>query len=177
MTVRLASVLACAIPALYGQARPTRLPRFEDYRASVYAGKVASPRLGDPTQYTGTDLRCFGPDRSSDAETPNFAGHFVIGACTCGSGCHYLFMWDAKTGRLYRKLPMAAFNVGPYLGDDHTSPVEYSGERFRQNSRLLIIEACSEGTCDCGKSYYVWTGDTFRLLMKTVSRTPPKCGK
>jgi hypothetical protein len=177
MTVRLASVLACAVSALYAQGRPTRLPRFEDYRVSVYAGRVASPAFGNPAQHTGTDLRCFGPNRPRGADKPNFAGQFVVDKCSCGSGCHYLFMWDTRTGRFYRNLPLGAFNVGPYQGDNRSSPVEYSGESFRPDSRLLIIDACREDTCDCGKHYYVWTGDTFRMLMKTVSRIPPKCGR
>ena len=176
MTVRLASLLACAIPALYGQARPSRVPRFEDYRVSVHKGKVAAPAFGDPTQYTGTDLHCFGPDRPHNAEIANFAGHFVIGTCSCGSGCRYLFMWDTRTGKLYRDLPLGAFNVGPYRAADRRSPIEYSGESFRPDSRLLIIDACTEGTCDCGRKFYLWTGDRFRMVTKIMSRILPKCG-
>ena len=121
------------------------------------------------------NLRCFGPDRPRGTDKPNFAGHFVVGTCSCGSGCRYLFMWDTRTGRLYRDLPLGAFNVGPYQGDNRSSPVEYSGESFRPDSRLLIIDACREDTC--GKHYYVWTGNKFRLLTKTASGMPPNCGR
>jgi hypothetical protein len=94
MTARLSAALVCGI-ALYAQAPPSRLPRFEDYRVSaVYAGKITPPRVGDLAQYTGTDLRCFGADRAQyGMEQPNFGGHFVIDACSCGTGRHYLFMW------------------------------------------------------------------------------------
>jgi hypothetical protein len=164
--------------ALSAQTKPAQLPRFEDNRVPVYAGKVVPPRFGDPAQYTGSDIRCFGLDGSGyPSQPPNFAGHFVIGTCTCGSVCHYLFMWDARTGKLYRDLPLGAFNVGPYSGDDKSALVEYSGESFRLDSRLLIIDACREDTCDCGKRYYVWTGTVFRLVTKRVSMMPPSCRK
>ena len=152
-------------------------PQFSDYPVrKVYRGKTALPKFGDLAQYHGTDLRCFGADPEAYVgRRANFAGHFVIDACTCGSGCHYLFMWDTRTGELNRGLPFGALNVGPYIGNESASPVEYSGESFQPNSRLLIIEACREGTCDCGKKYYVWTGATFRLISKLVSRVPPNC--
>ena len=86
-------------------------------------------------------------------------------------------MWDARTGKLYRNLPFGALNVGPYLGNDNASPVKYSGESFRPDSRLLIIEACRESTSDCGKKYYIWTGSTFRIVSKLVSTMPPNCRK
>jgi hypothetical protein len=42
----------------------------------------------------------------------NFAGHFVIDACTCGSGCHYLYMWDAVSGKFYQRLPPGVIDGG-----------------------------------------------------------------
>ena len=71
-----------------------KLPRFQDYRvSSVYLGPVKPPRVGNLDQYSGTDLRCFGGDLQRYAEEQvNFAGHFVVGTCTCGSGCHNLYM-------------------------------------------------------------------------------------
>jgi hypothetical protein len=159
------------------QVRNTRLPRFEDYPTAVYAGKVKPPRLGDPAQYEGTDLRCFGGDAPDySAEPVNFAGHFVIGTCTCGTGCHYLFMWDARTGKLYRNFPFDPIDVGPF-SDEQAAPIEYAGETFRANSRLLIIDGCREDTCDCGVKYYLWNGTVFQMLRKRVSRIPPSCKK
>ena len=178
MTFRLASIWLCTISVLYGQAHPVRSPRFEDYPVAAYAGKVAPPDFGNPGQYTGTDLRCFSADPSGyRAEQPNFAGHFVIGTCTCGSGCHYLFMWDARTGKVYRDLPFGVLNIGSYVANENPTPVLYSGEKFRPNSSLLIIDACREGTCDCGVRYYLWTGTAFRMIRKIVSRKPPNCSK
>jgi hypothetical protein len=45
-------------------------------------------------------------------------------------------MWDARTGKLCRDLPLGAFNVGPYSGDDESALVEYSGESFRPGQQI-----------------------------------------
>jgi hypothetical protein len=136
------------------------LPRFEDYRvSSVYRGPVKPPKFGNIDQYTGTDVRCFGGDPVEYAKglQANFAGHFVINACTCGSGCHYLFMWDALTGKLYRNFPFHSINVNGYDSEtgDH---VDYKGEQYRIDSTLLVVEACLEQTCNCATWYYSWNG-------------------
>jgi len=152
-------------------------PHFEDYRVSrVYRGPVKPPKVGNLNQFTGTDLRCFG-DLERVGEAVNFAGHFVVGACTCGSGCHYLFLWDAITGRFYSHLPFHSINVGPYGIGGTDSPIEYKGEKYRADSRLLIVEACIEGTCDCATWYYSWNGEQFKLILKRRVRMPSTCLK
>jgi hypothetical protein len=177
MTARISTALFCVV-ALDAQTPAARPPHFDDYRVSeVYAGKIAPPDVGDPRQYSGTDVRCFSLDRAQYAmERPNFAGHFVVGTCSCGTGCHYLFMWDARTGKLYRDLPFGPLNVGPYTAGGNRPPLQYSGESSRPNSTLLIIEACAEGTCDCATRYR-WTGRSFRLLARVASRVLPNCPK
>jgi hypothetical protein len=116
-----------------------RLPSFQDYRvAGVYRGRSKAPEFGNPDQPSGSDLRCFGGDPAEYArQQANFAGHFVIGACTCGSGCHYLFMWDALTGKVYRQFPFGPINIGPYVLGANLPPVEYKGEQYRLDSTLL----------------------------------------
>ena len=156
-----------------------RLPRFEDFRvSSVYRGRVTPPKVGNLNQYSGTDLRCFGGNPGQYAqEKANFAGHFVIGTCTCGSGCHYLFMWDAVTGKLHSHFPFGAINVGPYGVGGADPAVEYKGEQYRVDSSLLIVEACIEGTCDCAARYYTWSGNQFKLILKQPTRMPSNCVK
>ena len=152
-----------------------RLPRFEGYRvAELYRGSVLPPRFGDLSQYSGADLRCFSGDPEDYAkELVNFAGHFVIESCTCGSGCHYLFMWDAATGRFYR-ITGAPINTGPF--DVGTSnPVSYKGEEFHVDSSLLVIDGCVGETCNCGTRYYRWNGRAFDLLARRASRLPSRC--
>jgi len=168
---------ALLVTTAFGQ--PAKVPRFEDYRASgIYRGAVKPPNFGNLDQYSGTDLRCFGGDPAEYAKRhANFAGHFVVDTCTCGSGCHYLFMWDALTGKLYRHFPFGPINVGPYNVGSSAPPVAYRGEQYRVDSTLLIVDGCIEGTCDCATRYYNWNGSAFKLLLNQPSRTAPNCSK
>ena len=152
-------------------------PRFEDYRVSkIYTGKVKPPQFGDPSEYSGTDVRCFGGDPAEYSKLRvNFAGHYVIGACSCGTGCHYLFMWDAATGRLYRDFPFGPIDVGPFDAGGMAPPFEYKGEQFRNDSSLLILDGCIEDTCDCATRYYEWKGRQFVLVLRHLGRMPSKC--
>ena len=170
---------AVAIPLLcgIGSAQVSR-PTFADYRVtSIYAGPTRPPRLGRMDRYTGTDLRCFGEDPTTYAAMPvNFAGHFVLGQCSCGSGCSYLYLWDARTGAFYRDLPFGPLDVGPY-GDLKGHPViTYAGASYRADSSLLILDGCFEGTCDCAKRFYVWKSSVFQLIQRQPGRVPRKCG-
>jgi len=117
------------------------------------------PDLGNRDRFADEDLRCFGADSFAYAQSEsNFAGHYVIGACTCGSGCHYLFMWDALTGKFYQRVPPGVIDVGPY----EPGGVEYAGDQFQIDSSLLIVEGCVEDTCACACRYYNWNGRKFR---------------
>lgn len=105
--IRIAVGIVMALACLRGSGQSggkQPVPRFEEYKvAKLYRGVVRPPIFGEVTQYEGTDLRCFSGDSSNYSKEPvNFAGRFVNESCSCGSGCHYLFMWDAPTGRFYR---------------------------------------------------------------------------
>lgn len=155
-------------------------PRFEDHPvAKIYRGTVKPPNFGNQNQFEGTDLRCFGGDPSEYSSAHvNFAGHFVLSACTCGSGCHYLFMWDAVTGKFYQRVPPGVIDVGPYEARDAQPPgLVYKGEQYQPNSSLLIVEGCIEDTCDCATRYYRWTGTRFKLLLRQAVRMPERCLK
>ena len=154
-------------------------PRFEDYSVrTIYRGPAKPPVIPDRTQLQGTDLRCFGADPSFYSKTQvNFAGHFVVDTCSCGSGCHYLFMWDAVTGKLYRQLPPGAIEVGPFESRDASPQLVYKGEEYRPNSTLLIVEGCIEDSCDCATRYYRWTGSRFHLVLQQPVRMPGRCAR
>jgi hypothetical protein len=137
---------------------------------------VKAPEFGPLDQYSGTDLRCLGGDPAAySAMHANFAGHFVMSACSCGSGCRYLFLWDAQSGRVYRDLSFGAINVGPYGVGEASAPAVFAGEEYRVDSSLLILDGCFEGTCDCAKRYYVWNRDHFRLIGRQQHRSPRGC--
>ena len=158
-------------------AQKTAAPTFADHRvAEVYSGVVTPPNFGSLDQYSGTDARCFGQDPSFyKAMRVNFAGHFVVSTCSCGTGCHYLFLWDAVTGTVYQNFPFHSINVGPYDVGRTNAPVTYSGEQYRADSSLLIVDGCLEGTCDCTKRYYRWSAGRFTLIRRLRDRLPPSC--
>ena len=104
----------------------------------------------------------------------NFAGHFVLDTCTCGSGCQYLFIWDALTGKLYRDFPFRAIDINGY-DDEKGDHINYKGEQYKTDSTLLMLEGCQEDTCDCATWYYNWNGSSFKLVAKKPVRKPAAC--
>jgi hypothetical protein len=171
--------LALATAVTCAPAQSNRPPRFAGYPVSeIYSGAVKPPQFGDLNRYSGTDLRCYGEDPTYYAtKRVNFAGRFVIGVCPCGSGCHYLYMWDASSGKVHLAFPSMPIDVGPF-GDGVVSPhIMYKGEEYRLDSSLLILEGCVEETCDCGRRYYNWNGSQFRLVLKAPTPMPPSCRK
>lgn len=158
-------------------ARSANSPSFGDYRVSkIYRGPVMPPLFGSLEQYHGTDRRCFDGDLVEyTKEAVNFAGHYVIDACSCGTGCHYLYMWDALTGKVFLKFPSMPIDIGPFGLGVLASPVEYRGEEYRLDSSLLIVEGCIEETCDCSRRYYKWSGSEFKLIERERTRVPPRC--
>lgn len=154
-----------------------KAPTFEGHRVSeVFGGRVHAPEFGPLSQYSGSDLRCFGGESSDDVNySVNFAGHFVIDECTCGSGCSYLYMWDALTGKVYHSAPLQPINVGPYPSRDGRSETTNSGAQYRRDSSLLILDGCFEDTCDCAKRYYSWNGARFKLIAREAALAPRGC--
>jgi hypothetical protein len=164
--------IAVAVLSNLAWGQESRPPKFADYHVTnIYSGAVKPPDFGRSEQYSGTDLRCFGDPAAYSAMRVNFAGHFVLATCSCGSGCHSLFIWDAVSGKVYRDFAFGAINVGPY-GSART---QYAGERFRTDSNLLVLDGCFEDTCDCAKRYYVWNGMQFKLVFRHPDRLPPGC--
>ena len=58
------------------------------------------------------------------------------GACTCGSGRHYLFLWDAITGKFNPHFPFGSINVRPDSNGHTDPPIEYKGEQQEDEVRL-----------------------------------------
>jgi hypothetical protein len=162
-------------------------PTFADYPASpVYTGKVVPPRFQKSIQpsdfFPDGDPHCGWDDdgfheRYYGAMKPNFAGHYVITGCTCGTGCHYFLMWDARTGEVIRNLPVGTIEAGPYF--QVSPPIEYAGENHRVESSLLVLEGCFDWDAhperrDCARYFYVWKNEKFALIFKQATRVPPR---
>jgi hypothetical protein len=150
-------------------------PRFADYKITeILRDRAVAPRLDTLGQLSGTDIRCF-DDAVSDPGVPNYAGHYVVNACSCGSGCRYLVMWDAISGKVF-PLPFGPFNVGPFTTKGG-GRIEYGGEEYRLDSALLVLEGCREGSCACAKRYYFWNNGRFQLVRSTDVQLPLNCTK
>jgi hypothetical protein len=112
------------------------------------------------------DLRCIGDSDElrrvlfGDAK-PNFAGEWIVHFCTCGKECGYPFMWNARTGAVYRNFPFGEINVGP-------PQTGWRGLMHRANSRLLVVEGRINERA-AGISYYVWDGRRFTLVRRVPS--------
>jgi hypothetical protein len=168
--------LAVCVFLLTGFGQVSAPPSLEDYPVpQIYRGSVKPPDFGSLDKYDGTDLRCYGANPSEYSKSKvNFAGHFVIQACSCGTGCHYLFMWDATTGKFFGRLPPGVIDIEPY-GIDNPDRARYR-EAYAAASSLLVVGGCIEGSCDCALRYYKWNGSGFELIYRRPE-PPPGCTK
>lgn len=162
------------LPLLGASWSAAKLPRFEDYPVSkMYKGKVKAPVFGRERG----QARCFTDPEGYVTEQVNFAGHFIIESCTCGSGCHSLFMWDVMTGKFYSLHPPGIIQLGPFGAEGPATSLTYKGEQFRKDSSLLIVDGCVEDTCDCATRYYAWNRTQFKLISRQPVHMPPNCTK
>lgn len=162
-----------SLAAIVASAGGNRPPRFEEFASQRYVGIVAMPVFmkveAGNQPFPDGDLRCIGEDevlrrRFFSGKRPNFAGHWIIEKCTCGTGCSYPFMWDARTGEVFRDFPVHAMFSGPMYWDSN-------GLIHRVNSRLLVVEAFdNENGQEGWRRYYEWDGREFRLRYRVRLR-------
>jgi hypothetical protein len=157
-------------------------PHFEQYPTVQYTGAVTFPIFKTGTlnrlPFPDGDLKCIGDTQEVrhailDGMKPNFAGHFVIHGCSCGTGCGSFFMWDAQTGTVHRAFPFGSLNAGPPL-------TGWRGLLHNVNSRLLVAEGFLDDEAVSpnrfhGTSYYLWNGKNFVLLYR-IQLPLPKGG-
>jgi hypothetical protein len=96
--------------------------------------------------------------REAARRRPNFAGHYVLTAWGCGTGCRIGALIDAKTGRVHW-FPHQAYA-------DYDAPPDFEPIRFRLDSRLLVIFGApdEEDEAGLGTYYYNFDGGRFRLV-------------
>ena len=134
------------------------VPRFEDYRATVYRGKSAPVNLRSAKGASAFRTRL----REGAKEGVNFAGRFTLVSWGCGTGCLQAVIIDARTGRVFFPDALGGFGVWlwPDTGDE--------AMQFKPESRLLIMSGtpgeANNGNSKSGIYYYEWTGTRLRLL-------------
>jgi hypothetical protein len=121
MSLRLA--LTC-LAMMISMAWAADAPKFSDFPATVYTGKVHKPILDSP------DKREFRTRINEAAKgKPNFAGNYILATWGCGAGCLAGAMIDAKTG-VVTFLPWSVCCTSNY----EVEPIQY-----RPDSRLLLV--------------------------------------
>lgn len=142
-------------------------PSPRDYPALVYRGRVHLPIFPVfPNGKPKFDPKCVSDDAPKrqayfEHARVNFAGTWVLETCSCGSGCSYLYMWNARTGELYRNFPFRGIQLG-------LNTANWRGLVFTPASRLLITEARIDDprARPNQRCYYLWTGKRFVLLFQ-----------
>lgn len=138
-------------------------PQFETYPPiRSFEGKPARPRFATLGQ---RQFRTIIEDAVKQG--PNFAGHFRLVEWGCGTGCLSIAVVDVASGLVYDgpfgRLPRGSIYLGPPPDPDTT------GLSFRPESRLLIAAGCPNWD-KCGEYYYDWTGNRFKLILRTAIR-------
>lgn len=133
-------------------AAQTSVPQFSDYAVNErFNGKTAPLVFTKEAKVFRTRLR------EAAREKPNFAGHFIVTAWGCGSGCVEGAIIDARTGRIFM-LPHSLCCWGAV--DDNFKPIE-----FRPNSRLIVLTgARNEKEGDNAVRFYKFENNRLILL-------------
>lgn len=122
-------------------------PKFSDYPAEIYTGKVAKPILDTE------DKRMFRTHINEAAKgKPDFAGHFILATWGCGASCVSGAVIDAKSG----VVTMVPWIVCCSSNWD-VEPLVYQAD-----SRLIVFNGLINEQEPDAAHYYEWDGKEFR---------------
>jgi len=143
---------------LYGQSIPAR-PSFEKFPAKqIYKGIPAPPKLDKDQRMFRTVIR-----KGAKSQV-QFAGHYTIPQCGCGTGCSQFYIVDSINGRVYD----GGFGISDFPGSwlEKQSGDPPDRVQFTASSRLLKINGCPNEH-DCGYYDYVMVdGEGLKLISK-----------
>lgn len=150
-------VLAFCLLTIVAAGQRKAPPKFSDYAVKVEKIKPAKLDLSDPEDRTfRTRLR------AAAKRGVNFAGHYLVTAWGCGTGCLNGVVINAKTGKIYYPKFLNNFGLGNGEWAQNLEAVD-----FKINSRLLVINGFIGGEDelnDEGKYYLEWTGTDFKRV-------------
>jgi hypothetical protein len=158
-------------------------PRFEDFPASEIwhgcgskcpAGTPMAPKIITAVQRRYRTRIREGVEKGwgvfrdgKEQQGPNFAGKMIVVQWGCGAPCFMMAMVDAQTGDVFLPpLPVDNTFALPLLTIG-ISPGGNPEVEFRQNSRLMIIDATPQWFKDRHRSYryyFVWHDDRWTLV-------------
>jgi len=146
-------------------AGSAELPRFESYLVTnVFRGTPALVDLKSHPRAWEYRTRL----REGSKEKPNFAGSYTLVTWGCGSPCQEVALIDARNGRVY---------FAPF--------VTSLGGRFRQNSRLFVVDAPEDIAEYYGATppaegrlfyteYWLWEEETKRFKLLATENSKPR---
>ncbi len=136
-------------------------PRFEDYPASTYSGRVRTPDLG-----SHPDARTYRTRLRNAAKGGiNFSGDHVLATWGCGGQCLMGAVINARSGHV-QFLPGT---ICCWLeAGENINPVD-----FERGSDLLILTGLLDEEEPMARHYYDFSGREFRLIKKHVLTSNP----
>ena len=146
-------------------AQQKTVPRFEDYPAAIYTGKIAPVNLR-----SGRRARIFRTVlREGLREGANCAGHYALVSFGCGTSCTISAIVDVSNGRVF--FPKALDGWNNHIGENWGVSGDEDVVQCRANSRLLRAVGYPDATGERenrpgtgGIYYYAWTNDRLRLV-------------
>jgi hypothetical protein len=160
-------ILLC-FAALTAVEAQEQTPRFEDYRVSVWRGKMAPINL--QSHPLARKYRTLIRQQMRD-EGVNFAGRYTLASMGCGTGCLMTAIVDARTGNAY--FPKQLFGWTGIVGD-YDPPENEDPWTFHSTSRLLraigrenIGRSSEERYGPSGVYYYEWKDNRLRVVKFT----------
>jgi hypothetical protein len=124
-------------------------PKFSDYPAEIYAGKVAKPILDT------ADKRMFRTRINEAAKgKPDFAGGFIFAKWGCGASCVSGAVIDAKSG-VVTMVPWMVCCSSNY----DVEPLVY-----RADSRLIVFNGLINEEEPDAAHYFEWDGKELRSV-------------
>ena len=131
-------------------AVPKPLPKFADYPAEVFRGRIAKPILDSEWLQDRPELI-----EVAMMKKVMVAGHYVLAITTCGSSCQQPLLIDAKSGKV---LSVPSVSGWRKYGDDF-KPV-----LTRANSRLFVLQGGLNEKHPVGVHYYLVENGELQLL-------------
>lgn len=146
-------------------AQAKSFPSFEDYKVSVYTGKIHLPEW---INYVGGNEWRDQLGKLVEPPNVNFAGKFFIATHSCGTGCRYYTLTDLSTGRESNALDIFATpEERPKTKDGY----EYSTLLYSlDNSKMLIahyIIDLENGKSKCRQRDFLFDKNKLKAISKT----------
>jgi hypothetical protein len=162
LIMRLFLIIFLILLTSSAQAKPTNLPRFEDFSASVQ--KIDKQTVPAFSSKIDSHLQAAISAVVAKGQ-PTFAGHYTIAMIGCGTGCVTGSIVDLLTGKIVN-FPFSVICKSP----NYFHPVD-----FKPDSRLIIFKG-TKNQDGSGNSEFYYVLKNNKLSLLKVINLPPYTG-